>query len=129
MIGARTPVIRAQTLVSIVFLIFAVLGAWEVGNWISNGDLSALAYATIVGVVCAIGITILRDWRLGFYSFLVWLLFEDLVRKFAGNNMLIYFAKDVLATLTFFSLMVMVRRRREFLFRPPSLSGSASSSC
>lgn len=119
MIGTRTPAIRGQGLVSVVFFILAVLVAWQVGNWVSRGDLSALAHAAIAGVVCAIGITILRDWRLGFYSFMVWLLFEDLVRKFTGNNMLIYFAKDVLATLTFFSLMVMVRRTREFLFRPP----------
>ena len=38
----------------------------------------------------------LRDWRNGFYVFLVWLLFEDLVRKFLGNNLAIYFGKDVL---------------------------------
>src|SRR5437899_6647772 len=40
---------------------------------------------------------ILNNWRHGVYLFLAWLLFEDFARKFLGNNMAIYFAKDFLA--------------------------------
>ena len=63
MIGARTPTMRVQAMISAVFLILAVLVAWKFGNWISGGDTSALNYAAIVAVICAIGITILRDRR------------------------------------------------------------------
>ncbi len=67
------------------------------------------------------GLTILRNWRLGFYMFLVWVLCEDLVRKYLGNNMAIYFGKDVLVGLVFISLYVEVRKGRVKLFRPPFL--------
>jgi hypothetical protein len=113
---------RTQGLITFGIWLFGILAAWEIGGWISNGDMNALSYAAIGGVICAIGITILRDWRLGFYSFLIWLLLEDLVRKFMGNNMLIYFAKDVLAAITYVSLFATVRKRREPLFHPPFLT-------
>ena len=60
----------------------------------------------------------LRNWRAGFYVFLVWLLFEDLIRKYMGNDMRIYFAKDYLALITYVSIMVAINQRRAFLFRP-----------
>jgi len=58
---------------------------------------------------------------MGFYFFVIWLLFEDLFRKYLGNNMAIYFGKDVLAALTYLSLFVAIRRRQAKLFRPPFL--------
>jgi hypothetical protein len=64
---------------------------------------------------------ILGDWRTGLYVFLAWLLFEDLIRKYMGNNMAIYFGKDALVAVVYVSLM----RARSFgkvtLFRPPYL--------
>ena len=46
------------------------------------------------------------DWRSGVYFFFVWLLFEDLIRKYMGNSMYIYFAKDVLVGVTYLALLV-----------------------
>src|ERR1700682_2505281 len=39
--------------------------------------------------------TLLRSWQLALGVFLVWLVVEDLVRKLSGNDIRIYFVKDV----------------------------------
>jgi hypothetical protein len=78
-----------------------------------------MEYAALGIVAIVIAIYILKDWRSGFYMFLVWVLFEDLVRKYLGNNMAIYFAKDVLVGLVYISFFAEIRRRKEKLFRPP----------
>ena len=49
---------------------------------------------------------------------LIWLLFEDLIRKYMGNDMRIYFAKDYLALITYISILVAISHRRADLFRP-----------
>src|SRR5438034_11147083 len=45
----------------------------------------------------ALPISIFKNWRLGLYSFVAWIAVEDLIRKYLGNNMIVYFAKDFLA--------------------------------
>ena len=95
--------------------------AWEIGGKIAAGDLGPIEYFALACIGAAVAIAILRDWRQGFYMFLVWLLFEDLVRKFLGNNMTIYFAKDVLVGLVYISFYAQVRRGRAKVFRPPFL--------
>jgi hypothetical protein len=69
----------------------------------------------------AIGVAglIISDWRSGVYLFLVWLLFEDLVRKYMGNNMIVYFAKDALVGVTY--LVFLKARRPRLSFLPPAL--------
>ncbi|MHB8677950.1 MAG: hypothetical protein ACYDCE_16020, partial [Candidatus Acidiferrales bacterium] len=99
----------------------AIFAAWQAAQWISAGQTKMLIFAGMGFVLCAIALTILRSWRMGFYFFVVWLLFEDLVRKYLGNNMAIFFAKDVLAGLTYLSLFVAIRRGKAKLFRPPFL--------
>ena len=121
MIGARMSAAKIQPLISLLLLVFGLLAALKFGNWIVSGDDRTLLYSGMAFVLCAIALTILRNWRLGFYFFVIWLLFEDLIRKYLGNNMLIYFAKDVLAALTYLSLFVAIRRGQAKLFRPPFL--------
>jgi hypothetical protein len=70
---------------------------------------------------CVVAIVIFRSWRTGFYLFLVWMLFEDLPRKYLGNGTVLFFGKEVLVGLTFISLLVAIRMRREKAFRPPFL--------
>src|SRR5688500_9492166 len=56
-------------------------------------------YILIAVAVTAGGFVVaqtLKNWRTGLAIFLVWMLFEDLARKYLGNNMAVYFAKDVL---------------------------------
>jgi hypothetical protein len=52
---------------------------------------------------------------------LTWLLFEDFARKYLGNNMAIYFAKDVLAAVVYLSFFLAYRRKQVTSFRPPFL--------
>jgi len=112
---------KNQAVVGLAVLIIGIWFAWEIGISIVARDLGPLKYFGLTFAGCVVAIAILRNWRLGFYFFLVWLLFEDLVRKFLGNNMAIYFAKDVLAGLVYLSLILDVRRGRAKLFRPPFL--------
>ena len=112
---------RNQALIGVGIFIFGLLMAWELGGKIVENDVSSIAFVALSCIAFFVAIKILRNWRLGFYSFLVWLLFEDLVRKYLGNNMAIYFAKDVMVGLTYVALFVDIRRGRATTFRPPFL--------
>jgi len=119
LLSQRIPVMRNQTLIGLCIFFFALFAAWELGGKIAANDMNSVAFVALASVAFIVAIKILRDWRLGFYSFLVWLLFEDLVRKYLGNNMAIYFAKDVLVGLTYIALFLDIRRGRAATFRPP----------
>lgn len=117
----RLPKISTQLWISIVFYLATLAGAYEAAQWISNDNMSVLIFAAVGFVLLVIAFTIVRNWRAGFYFFLVWLLFEDLIRKYLGNNMVIFFAKDCLAGLSYISLLMAVRRKEAQAFRPPFL--------
>jgi len=117
----RIPTLRSQALIGFSLLILGVWAAYEIGGKIALGDLNSLAFITLGSIVCVVAITILRNWRAGFYSFLTWLLFEDLARKYMGNSTALFFGKDVLAFLTYLSLFAAVRAGREKSFRPKFL--------
>ena len=51
---------------------------------VSTLALPVLLALALIGVLLA-----LRDWRTGVMLLLVWLVFEDLPRKYLGNNLLI----------------------------------------
>jgi hypothetical protein len=107
-----------QLVVSIGLGIFALAAAWILSGYVADSDDKALIYCLLLAAVAAISVFMLRNWRAGFYVFLVWLLFEDLVRKYMGNDMRIYFAKDYLALITYIATMVAIRQQRAVLFRP-----------
>ena len=121
----RTFAVKPQSVVTVSLFLIGIWLAWETGLKIASQDLTPIAYAGLCFVAIGIAITILRNWRLGFYSFLVWLLFEDLVRKYVGNNMAIYFAKDFFIGLVYIAFYLSIRRGEAKIFRPPFLvSGS-----
>ncbi len=64
-------------------------------------------------------IAILNDWRRGLYLLVGWILFEDFVRKYLGNNMAIYFAKDALAIILYVSFFRARLAKRIEKFRIP----------
>lgn len=98
----------------------AILGlTWETCAWISAGDDHMLILLGLLCAVLAIMVYILKDWRSGFYLFFGWLLVEDLARKYLGNNMAIYFAKDALVGVTYVSCLIAKRRRQFDSFVPP----------
>src|SRR5208337_2526947 len=73
----------------------------EAANLILANDLIMFGYAGVLVLGAVVVIAILNDWRRGLYILLAWILFEDLVRKYLGNNMSIYFAKDVLTLILY----------------------------
>src|SRR5713226_3181119 len=95
--SAARPSARNQLVVTWGLLFIALIAAWMIGGLISAEDMRSLEYTVLFFAICVIAVTILRSWRNGFYLFLVWLLFEDLARKYMGNNMVVYFGKDFLA--------------------------------
>jgi hypothetical protein len=117
--GNSIPALRGQALIGVSVFVLGVWLAWQLGGKIAADDLRSLQLGAFGLAGFWVAITILRDWRAGFYMFLVWLLFEDLVRKYLGNNMVIYFGKDVLVGLVYISFFSRVRRGREKLFHPP----------
>jgi hypothetical protein len=102
-------------------LVVGAFAAYESAQYVINGDMTGLAYAVMCILGCAIVVAILHNWRNGVYFFLSWLLFEDFARKFLGNNMAIYFAKDFLVLVVYISFFVAVRRKVVTVFRPPFL--------
>lgn len=82
-------------------------------------DLSSLAYAALLLVGGGVVIAILNDWRRGLYLLVAWILFEDFVRKYLGNNMAIFFAKDILAIVLYISFFRARRARQVTFFRVP----------
>ncbi|HEV3481374.1 MAG TPA: hypothetical protein VGR97_03505 [Candidatus Acidoferrales bacterium] len=117
--NARAPALRNQMFLSFVVGVLGMCVAWQVGNVIVAGDLRMLFLIGLGFAGCAVAIAILRNWRAGFYLFVGWLLFEDLVRKYMGNGAVFFFGKDVLLLIVYVSFMVAVGRGREKTFRPP----------
>jgi len=112
---------RRGPLLTIGTLVVGALAAYQAAEYVIRDDFISMAYAGMVLVGGAIVIGILNNWRNGVYFFLSWLLFEDFARKFLGNNMVIYFAKDFLALVVFISFLAAYRRKEVTSFRPPFL--------
>lgn len=112
---------RRRPLVMLAFLLFFVAAVGKTANYVIAGDMTGLGLVALAFVGCALVIAMLSNWRNGLYFFLTWLLFEDLARKYLGNNMAIYFAKDVLAAVVYLSFFLAYRRKEVTSFRPPFL--------
>lgn len=116
--NARIPALRNQTLITLSVFVLALYLAWQLAQQITLNNMRTLTFvaAGFVGVIVAV--KILRNWRSGFYLFLVWMLFEDLFRKYMGNGLALFFGKDILIMLVYISLFAAIRRGREKRFRP-----------
>ena len=112
---------RNQALIGVGLFVFAIWAAWQAGDEVASGNIRSLEFVALGFAACAIGVAILRSWRAGFYFFLVWMLFEDLVRKYMGNNLALFFGKDILLLLVYISFFRDVRLGRAKSFRPPFL--------
>lgn len=121
MLNAPLPSLRNQAWISAGVFLAAIWLAWKVGNIIAIGDMHDLALLVFALAGCAVAVMILRSWRSGFYLFLVWLMFEDLARKYLGNGTALFFGKDILVGLIYLSLFIAIRRGREKTFRPAFL--------
>lgn len=120
-LDTRIHSIKDQSRISFAMFVVAFCLAWEIGNKIVASEFRVLEFGFLIAAACAVALTILKNWRLGFYMFFVWVLFEDLVRKYMGNGTLLFFGKDVLLALIYISFLAAVRKGREKTFRPPFL--------
>jgi hypothetical protein len=102
-------------------LLFAGLMATVLAltNWIVTGSLEMLVMGGMAIALITIVVATLHNWRIGVLLFLVWLLFEDLARKYLGNGLILFFGKDVLAAITYISLWRSKRRGEVPWFKPP----------
>src|ERR1700722_5995916 len=94
---------------------------WEIANWIVAGSDKTLIMFGIGLIACATVVHILNDWRSGVLIFLVWLLFEDLARKYLGNSLIVFFAKDFLVGIAYLSFYLAKRRGEVQTFKVPFL--------
>src|SRR5208282_892404 len=93
----------------------------QVGGKIVAEDERSLIFGVVIFAGCVVAVMTLRNWRIGFYLFLVWMLFEDLIRKYMGNGLALFFGKDLIVALVYISLFAALRKGREKRFRPPFL--------
>ena len=121
MLNARIPAMRSQALVGIGFFFLSMCIAWGIGITIVDGDIRSLTYGALISVGCIVAVTAIQNWRTGFYMFFIWMIFEDLVRKYMGNGLVLFFGKDILLGLVYLSFFTAVLKGREKSFRPPFL--------
>jgi hypothetical protein len=118
-VTAATREFRSPGSAFFLCLFFAVCFGCVAVTSILQDRFDLLAYASLAAVGLVVVLAILKNWRNGLYLFLGWLLFEDLVRKYLGNNMAIYFGKDLLAAMVYLSFYLAYRRKAMHTFRPP----------
>jgi len=98
------------------------LVAYECAEIIIEDNLLDLYYFGLVVLGIFGFLAIFKNWRLGLYGFVAWVAVEDLIRKYLGNNMLIYFAKDFIVVALYLSFFFARRSTNSKLYRPPFLA-------
>ncbi|MGB7498203.1 MAG: hypothetical protein WBR14_02215 [Candidatus Acidiferrum sp.] len=111
--GSRNPLIAFGLFLLVIFL------AYKAAQSILANDFSTLATVAILLIAGAVCVAVLNDWRRGLYILVVWILFEDFVRKYFGNNMAIYFAKDALAIILYISFFRARRAKKVDRYEVP----------
>ena len=92
---------------------------WQLSDSLAAGN-PKLALMVLAGFITFfVAAKISREWRTGVYYFFGWLLFEDFIRKYMGNNMTVYFVKDGLVAVVYASFLVSRMRERSKPFHPP----------
>ena len=84
-------------------LILVLLAAYLAADAIVSNNSVNLLLLVALPLVLVLADSILNNWRRGLYFFVFWLLFEDFIRKYLGNNMAIYFVKDALVIILYLS--------------------------
>src|SRR5947207_8159785 len=95
--------------------------AYECAELIIKDDPLRLYSAGLVVLGTVALLAIFKNWRRGVYCFVAWIAVEDLIRKYLGNNMIVYFAKDFFALALYLSFFIARRSTLTKLYRPPFL--------
>ena len=119
MASLNTGAIDSRLIRTVAFMIGIFFVTWTLAGWIitNNTTYMALSVLGVLGVFMSMAI--LKDWRRGLFIFLCWLVLEDMIRKYLGNSLIIFFAKDVIIGITYFSMLAARRKNQLLTFRPP----------
>jgi hypothetical protein len=117
-LGRETPR-KVFTFLLLAGLFF--LGAYTFAQFVVKDDMKGLAYIALGCLGSVFVVAILKNWRQGVYFLFTWLLFEDFARKMLGNNMAIYFAKDILLLVVYIAFIAALSRKTVKTIRPPFL--------
>jgi len=96
--------------------------AYECAEIIIEDNLVDLYYFGLIVLGIVGFLAIFKNWRLGLYGFVAWVAVEDLIRKYLGNNMLIYFGKDFIVLALYLSFFFARKSTNTKLYRPPFLA-------
>ncbi len=121
MSSLRTGFGDQRTLKALALLIGMFALIWQLSGWVSSGTSIYIILTFVAAIGFVVMTVILRDWRLGVFIFLVWLVFEDMIRKYTGNSIFIFFAKDFVIAFTYVAMFVAYRRHKLLTFKPPFL--------
>jgi hypothetical protein len=123
----HTPLVRNLTRaatskrIDLALTLVGIVGTLLIARSIGVGNTSQLIWYGIVAALGVVALIFAGDWRRGLYFFIVWLLFEDLIRKYMGNNMVIFLAKDALVVVAYVVFLWNWRQGKVHFFRPPFL--------
>jgi hypothetical protein len=106
---------------NLLMVTLIALAAYECVELTLGDDPTRFYAAGLVVLGTVAVLAIFRNWRLGLYCFVAWIAIEDLIRKYLGNNMLVFFAKDFLALALYISFIMARRSSLTKLYRPPFL--------
>jgi hypothetical protein len=112
---ARNPLVAYGLFVVVIFV------GYEAADLVLSGGVNVLVLVALAFAALAVVVAILNDWHRGLYILLAWVVFEDLVRKYLGNNMAVFFGKDCLVIVLYLSFFVARSRKKVALFKPPFL--------
>jgi len=104
---------------TIGIVVFGILTAYALSTYIVRDDMYTLALIALGIAASVVVLIILTNWRTGLMIFFFWLLFEDLARKYLGNNMAVYFGKDLLVVVCYLSFFWAIKRQKIRAFKPP----------
>jgi len=98
--------------------VLVLIAAYVAAQAILQDNLTFLFFG-VIPLVIAVTVAILNNWRRGLYAFVFCILFEDFVRKYLGNNMVIYFAKDAIVLILCLSFFRPGVVKKIDKFQPP----------
>jgi hypothetical protein len=115
----NTNVLDSRLLRTVAMMAGLFFLTWTVAGWVIEDKTAYMALAVVAVLGIAMTMAILKDWRSGLFIFLCWLVLEDMIRKYFGNSLVIFFAKDLIIGITYFSMLLARRKNQLLTFKPP----------
>lgn len=91
---------------SVIAVALALPAGYGLASLLAVADWRWIIIASVFVSALVIGAQILRQWRWGITAFFLWIVAEDLIRKYMGNQIVLYGAKDLLIVLTYASFLL-----------------------